>query len=640
MPIIPRVKWEFKNQLTGCALWYTLSTDGRKTGRIRREKGNETMKQWIAGALAALFLIGTGCSASASAPEQPVQPPAPAAPTAQAQPMAAQVGPTPAGGGALTVEIYGGSLLTVRESGAERVSFDGRAEDFSVEYGTAPDGSDTVTIRQTKKDDDADHAQGCLEIPKNAYRTVAVELHDTGTGVYVGAANYRVEADESACSVNIPSGYAGQVSFTARESACSVAFGGPMENAALTVKTEDCAFSIPDGWSVADKYDFTLVRGEGTAKISVNLRDCAASIEEGLVDLTSRYQGLPGNMALAVSSTGEAVLGSGDVENRRIFGGDGPGDLKQELEQWRADCTPNTVTPIRDIPAQGINALRVNARLCGVAVEPSESGNFELSYVGVEKPEDIKVETQVENGLLTLTCERQDGAFIYVNPGAEFRVNTVRLSVPAGVLERFQVDCGTASVLIADPDAPVTGYTPNGMIRVTGDKLAHPVTMESRNGSVAVQGGEIGADVMMESKNGSVTVRGGEVRADVTLHAANGSVVLKANDASGLCDLSAENGSVKVEAGTLGRARLRAENGSVKAEVGTVGEDVYAGVSNGSLRFTLTRQPADLTFRLDGQSSWSRFTLPKGWEDGHTVGSGKPLLTLACENGTLNFQIG
>ena len=604
------------------------------------------MKQWIAGALAALFLIGTGCSEAAAAPEQATRTPAPAAPTAQARPMAAQVGPTPAGGGALTVEIYGGSLLAVRESGTERVSFDGRAEDFSVVYGTAPDGSDTVTIRQTKKDDDitkddgADHAQGTLEIPKNAYRTVAVELHDTGTGVYVGAADYRVQADESACSVNIPSGYAGQVSFTARESACSVAFGGPMENAALTVKTEDCAFSIPDGWSVADKYDFTLVRGEGTAKISVNLRDCAASIEEGLVDLTSRYQGLPGNMALAVSSTGEAVLGSGDVENRRIFGGDSPGDWKQELEQWRANCTPNTVTPIRDIPAEGINALRVNAQLCGVAVEPSESGSFELSYVGVEKPEDIKVETQVENGLLTLTCERQDGAFIYVNPGAEFRVNTVRLGVPAGVLERFQVDCGTASVLIADPDAPVTGYTPNGMIRVTGDKLAHPVTMESRNGSVAVQGGEIGADVMMESKNGSVTVRGGEVRADVTLHAANGSVVLKANDASGLCDLSAENGSVKVEAGTLGRARLRAENGSVKAEVGTVGEDVYAGVSSGSLRFTLTRQPADLTFRLDGQSSWSRFTLPKGWEDGRIVGSGKPLLTLACENGTLNFQIG
>lgn len=578
------------------------------------------MKQWIAGALAALFLIGTGCSAAASAPEQPVQPPAPAAPTVQAQPMAAQVGPTPAGGGALTVEIYGGSLLTVRESGAERVSFDGRAENFSVVYGTAPDGSDTVTIRQTKKDDGADHAQGALEIPKNAYRTVAVELHDTGTGVYVGAANYRVEADESACSVNIPTGYAGQVSFTARESACSVGFSGPMENAALTVKTEDCAFSIPDGWSVADKENFTLVRGEGTAKISVNLRDCAASIEEGLVDLNSRYQGLPGNMALAVSSTGEAVLGSDDVENRRIFGGDGPSGWKQELEQWRANCTPNTVTPIRDIPAQGINALRVNAQLCGVAVEPSKSGSFELSYVGVEKPEDIKVETQVEDGLLTLTCERQDGAFIYVNPGAEFRVNTVRLGVPAGVLERLQVDCGTASVLIAGPDAPVAGYTPSGMIRVTGDKLAHPVTMESKNGSVAVQGGEVGADV--------------------TLHAANGSVVLKANDAAGLCDLSAENGSVNVEAGTLRRARLRAENGSVNAEVGTVGEDVYAGVSNGSLKFTLTRQPGDLTFKLDGDSSWGRFTLPKGWEDGHTVGGGKALLTLACESGTLNFQIG
>lgn len=578
------------------------------------------MKQWIAGALAALFLIGTGCSAAASAPEQPVQPPAPAAPTVQAQPMAAQVGPTPAGGGALTVEIYGGSLLTVRESGAERVSFDGRAEDFSVVYGTAPDGSDTVTIRQTKKDDGADYAQGALEIPKNAYRTVAVELHDTGTGVYVGAANYRVEADESACSVNIPTGYAGQVSFTARESACSVGFSGPMENAALTVKTEDCAFSIPDGWSVADKENFTLVRGEGTAKIGVNLRDCAASIEEGLVDLNSRYQGLPGNMALAVSSTGEAVLGSDDVENRRIFGGDGPSGWKQELEQWRASCTPNTVTPIRDIPAQGINALRVNAQLCGVAVEPSKSGSFELSYVGVEKPEDIKVETQVEDGLLTLTCERQDGAFIYVNPGAEFRVNTVRLGVPAGVLERLQVDCGTASVLIAGPDAPVAGYTPSGMIRVTGDKLAHPVTMESKNGSVAVQGGEVGADV--------------------TLHAANGSVVLKANDAAGLCDLSAENGSVNVEAGTLRRARLRAENGSVNAEVGTVGEDVYAGVSNGSLKFTLTRQPGDLTFKLDGDSSWGRFTLPKGWEDGHTVGGGKALLTLACESGTLNFQIG
>lgn len=577
------------------------------------------MKQWIAGALAALFLIGTGCSAAAAVPERAGETPAPAAPTVQARPMAAEAAPTPAGGGALTVEIYGGSMLTVRESGAERVSFDGRAEDFSVVYGTAPDGSDTVTIRQTTKDDD-DHAQGALEIPKNAYRTVAVELHDTGAGVYVGAADYRVEADESACSVNIPTGYTGQVSFNARESACSVAFTGPMENAALTVKTEDCAFSIPDGWDVADKENFSLVRGEGTAKISVDLRDCAASIEEGLVDMNSRYQGLPGNMALAVSSTGEAVLGSDDVGNRRIFHGDGPSDWKKELEQWRADCTPNTVTPIRDIPAEGINALRVNAQLCGVAVEPSESGSFELSYVGVEKPEDIKVETQVENGLLTLTCERQDGAFIYVNPGAEFRVNTVRLGVPAGVLERFQVDCGTASVLIAGPDAPVAGYTPNGMIRVTGDKLAHPVTMESRNGSVAVQGGEVGADV--------------------TMHAANGSVVLKAGDVSGSCGLSAENGSVQVEAGTLRSAQLSAKNGSVSAEVGTVGEDVYAGVSNGSLKFTLTRQPADLTFKLDGKSSWSQFTLPKGWEDGHTVGSGKPLLTLACKNGTLNFRIG
>ena len=327
--------------------------------------------------------------------------------------------------------------------------------------------------------------------------------------------------------------------------------------------------------------------------------------------------GKDGTMAYCDPSTGEAILGHGGPEEEAVWWGTWGGD-HNPLAAARDAATPNVITEIENRPGQGVTALAVHARLAGVAVEPSQSGDFELSYVGMSDPEAFPVTVEQKGGVLTVGVEGAEGQFYYVNTTGDRRCNTLRIGVPAGALDALALDCSTASVLVDGLDLPVDCDTTNAMVLVRDETRTQPLTMTCTNGSLALFG---------------TTVSG-----DVDLSAANGSVRLEAATVTGRVSLTAANGSVKATADRLADAYLRAENGSVKASVGAVVGDVYAGVANGSLKFHLTRAPRDLSFHAKG---WHMLeVLPAGWADGCVFGAGGPELELECANGAATFTVG
>ena len=322
-------------------------------------------------------------------------------------------------------------------------------------------------------------------------------------------------------------------------------------------------------------------------------------------------------MAYCDLKAGEAIVGHGTSEEEGVWWGTWGGD-HDPLSAARDAAVPNVTADLESFPAQGVTGLSVRARLAGVALEPSKSGQFELSYVGVADPARFPVTAQVEDGLLSVAMEGQDGEFYYVNTSPNTRCNTLRIGVPAGVLTELTLDCSTACVLVDGLDLEVDCATTNAAVMVRDQARTRPLTMSCTNGSLGLSGGA--------------------VTGAVDLSATNGSVLLDVDSAGGKVSLTATNGSVKAEAGTLADAYLRAENGSVKASVGTVGERVYAGVSNGKLVFHLTQAPRDLTFHGTG---WSLLkSLPHGWYDGCVFGAGGPVLELEGSNGDVDFEVG
>ena len=353
----------------------------------------------------------------------------------------------------------------------------------------------------------------------------------------------------------------------------------------------------------------------------------------GEVTLRSRYSGMETGASSIRTEDGEALFARPGSDGGFWYNG----NVREPMERLKDEAAANAVTHAGTLDAADVTALQVNASLCGVAVEPSQSGDFELSTVGLSNGLTIAVETERNGGTLTLTCTGTVPEAVYVNTGAAFRVNTVRLGVPAGVLKEIGVDCGSGSILVDGLDVPVTGVETSGLIRVTGEKRIAPVELHCANGCVAVQAEEIGGDVTMSAENGSVWLSGGAV--------------------TGAVNLTAQNGSVYARADRLENADLRAINGMVEAQVGVVGERAHAEVKNGMLTFQLTREPEDLTFRLSGgwrQNSASGHWedddwveegeaggLPAGWYDGYTVGTGRPVLELsAASNGMLDLKVG
>lgn len=349
--------------------------------------------------------------------------------------------------------------------------------------------------------------------------------------------------------------------------------------------------------------------------------------------LQSRYEGMETGSALIRTKSGDAAFMNPRADSGFWFSD----HLGEPMEKLRREAVPNTVSDAQTLAAAGVTALQINAHLCGVAVEPAGGKDFELSTVGRSNGMTITVESRADGGVLTLTCTGTIPEAAYVNPNPDFRVNTVRLGVPEGILRKINTDCGTASILVSGLDVPVRGVETNGVTCVEGKTRTSPVELHSGNGGV--------------------TVRVEDMRGAVALSAENGGVFLSGGTITGRAELSAYNGSVRVEAERLDDARLEAYNGTVEAEVGAVGRNVYAGVKNGDLDFTLTQAPENLTLRLSGgwkpnagngrweDGEWVDGSepdgLPSGWYDGYTVGNGEPVLELsAASNGGLNLWLG
>lgn len=75
-----------------------------------------------------------------------------------------------------------------------------------------------------------------------------------------------------------------------------------------------------------------------------------------------------------------------------------------------------------------MSRLAVNAALCGVVIEPSDTGSFELDTVGASGP--ISAKLTLSGGTLTLTARGSTG-LRYLCTREDARVNTVLLRVPA-----------------------------------------------------------------------------------------------------------------------------------------------------------------------------------------------------------------
>lgn len=513
--------------------------------------------------------------------------------------------------GALTITLEDCSGITILETDTQSVAFSGDSGKFTTDL-----NGDAVTVRQLDGNDVWDGAE-LLEIPAGRYSAVRLELNDSGVTVRPGKADYTIAARKAALSLQLGQRYNGTVSVDAEDSAFTVSFvGGEPESLRLAADTTDCAVSVPDDWGWNRNADgFRHTWGAGAGHLTVTARDCSMAFQ---VDMAaeSRYSDKPALSTMIHAPSGELAFRSDGGYYKSSGGGDDP------WSALRSASTPNTVTAIQTIPNQKISILQVNADLCGVAVEPCKSESFELSYIGVKDTGDIIVEAEVKDGVLTVTCTGATPTEGYVSTSPDFRVNTVLVGVPAGALDEIRLDCGVGSLLVNGLDVPVDGVGNSGLIRVTGNEITSAVELRSGSGALSVQGTTVSAPVTMNAKNGSV-----ELAADIV---------------TGQAELSAQNGSVDVQADRLDFARLESRNGMITADVGIVGKNVFAGVENGMLEFHLTQKPQNLTFRLSGgwDGRWGP-GLPKGWRDGYTVGTGKPVLELsAASNGILAFTAG
>lgn len=515
--------------------------------------------------------------------------------------------------------------ITIRESDGAAVAFSGAADSYQYTVSGPVDGVTTVRITQTK---DVDFNGATLTVPLDFYSAIAVQGKNYASSLRPQKANYEITGEDCAASAVISSAYSGSFFMDMKDSSISVTLNAP-KNLALTLDAKNCAISTPKEWNYKQDKVFSMSRGTDGAALNFRLRDCAVSFEETTTDLISRYEDQPTNMSMSMNSNLEMVLGDS-------LGSGSYGYGNRDMEQWRASAKANTVADISTIPSIGITELQINANLCGLVLEPSKSNSFELSLQGVEDIKIIQVTTKTKNGVLTVTAEGIEKDGLYINASPDYRVNCVRLLVPEGVLQTLSVDCGTGIIATDGLALPsVTGGALRGMVALTANNIASPVTMSSRSGCLRVTADTVSAPITLDTNNGSVEVFVGT--------------------ATGKLSLTATNGSVESTVGEVKDASFTAKNGSVDVSLGLITGNTSCTVTNGAIEVELTKKPADLSFRLDGdwkENQWDDWKdawydkeprptgLPDGWYDGMVLGSGRPTLTLsASSNGDLSLTL-
>lgn len=313
---------------------------------------------------------------------------------------------------------------------------------------------------------------------------------------------------------------------------------------------------------------------------------------------------------------GEILIGSIDWSS---------GDMKEMAKKYKAKCKLNKAELLKQITPKDINELTVKIDRYGAAIEPINGNKIVISYIGADDKTKVTVNTSQEKQKLTVSIKGNRKHTFYVNPTEKERANTIKIGIPKSLFGKITIKTETGSTLVSQTGAQINGSSASGIIIVKEETAVKKITMETKSGTVRVDGKQIKNEVSLKSKNGTTQ--------------------LKADTVTGTVKMEAKNGTVELNAGTLSEAHLKALNGDVTAKVDKLTGDTTVQVRNGDLKFHLTREPEDLKLVVPGAKSKDKtpygWILPSGWNNGHVVGSGKPVLTLkAASNGDLYFKIG
>lgn len=325
-------------------------------------------------------------------------------------------------------------------------------------------------------------------------------------------------------------------------------------------------------------------------------------------------------------STGTIVL---DTEKGEMLTGDGvvwnnnnKRDMKKLVDKYKGKCKLNQIQTLKQITFKDINELTVSVSKYGAAIEPISGNHIIISYVGPDDKSKVKVTTSKVNQKLVVNIKGDEKHTFYINPSEKTRANTIKIGIPKKLFNKINIDGNTGSTVISKTGSIINGKSKSGIIIVKENTASKKIDMETLNGIVRVEGNHI--------KEG------------VSLKSTNGTTVLKSDTVTGSIKMETRNGIVNLKAGSLSKSQLKATNGIVNAKVGKLTGNTKAIVSNGVLRFELTKKPKNLKFVLDGTANkWTNtWKLPSGWKNGHIVGTGKPVLTLkAASNGILKFEV-
>ncbi|WP_308754663.1 DUF4097 family beta strand repeat-containing protein [uncultured Anaerotruncus sp.] len=298
----------------------------------------------------------------------------------------------------------------------------------------------------------------------------------------------------------------------------------------------------------------------------------------------------------------------------------GPADWRLEGDPFAAAAAKYAsggTVHLQTIPADGVNRLAVSAALCGVVIEPSDTGSFELDTVGASGP--ISARLTLSGGTLTLTARGSTG-LRYLCTREDARVNTVLLRVPAQRYFSLTLSAHDALVhAFGDAVGSVGGSADGGLLYVTAEKLSARCTMTCTNGDVVLEADEITGKQDVQTDNGDISVRAGKVGGELYFRS--------------------ENGDISVSADTLGRATVTTRNGDLLLDVKELSRDAYLKDLNGDVRVNFRKEPQDLDFVFSG-GNFDEMKLPRGWEGGVTLGSGEPKFTLRAENGAVRVTFG
>lgn len=298
------------------------------------------------------------------------------------------------------------------------------------------------------------------------------------------------------------------------------------------------------------------------------------------------------------------------------------GGLNKLKEKYKGKCNLNQQQLLKKISFHNANELQVCVSKYGAAIEPISGNEIEIYCVGADDKNKVAVSTSKENQKLTVNIKGAEKHTFYINPSEHTRANTIKIGIPKKLFKKINIDGDTGSTIVSKTNTEINGKSKSGIIIVKDDTISKKITLNTGNGTVRV-----GAT---------------QIRKEIFLNCLNGGAIIDADTVTGKVKMQTTNGTVNLRAGSLSESKLKAANGTVNAKVGTLTGDTEASVSNGVLRFELTKEPKNLKFVLNGTANkWlPNWKLPAGWKNGHTVGNGKPVLTLkAASNGVLKFDV-